>query len=85
MIDEGIRVGGEILDVSDHGKVGSRVASRAPWVYWIKDFHIQPLPEDKKLWVAIRTNGSGGADALDNIRIVARPLPVKPSTPAPAP
>jgi serine/threonine protein kinase len=82
--EEGIRVGGEIWKVSDSGKItGSRVAILSPRVYWIKDFPIEKLLEDHELWVAVRANGAGGADALDNFRIVARPLPMKATTPVP--
>jgi serine/threonine protein kinase len=80
--EEGIRVSGEIWNADDRGNVGSRLASVTPRVYWIKDFAIQQLINDHELWVALRANGSGGADALDNFRIAARPLPTKPATPS---
>jgi hypothetical protein len=79
--DEGIRVLGEISKASAQGEVGSQVASLSPRVFWIKDFVIQQLIDDHELWVAIRANGAGGADAIDNLRIAARSLPPKPATP----
>ena len=81
--EEGIRVTGEILNVTDDGRIGSSVGTFSPWVYWIKDFPIQHLLEDHELWVALRANGAGGASAIDNLRIAARPLPQKATTPAP--
>jgi serine/threonine protein kinase len=83
--DEGIRVTGEVRTASDEGKIGSQVAFYPPRIYWVKDYPLAEILDDHQLWVAMRANGSAGVDALDNFRIVARPLPVKPSASPPAP
>ncbi|WP_157447694.1 serine/threonine-protein kinase [Chthoniobacter flavus] len=83
--EEGIRVTGEVRNANERGKVGSPVGSFAPVIYWIKDFPLADFLADDELWAAVRANGAGGVDALDNLRIVARPRSVKASTPAPDP
>jgi hypothetical protein len=81
--NEGIRVSGEVRHASDRGKVGSLVGDFPPKIFWVKDFPLEDFLTDHDLWVAVRANGSGGVDAVDNLQIVARPLPAKPATPAP--
>ena len=75
--EEAIRVTGEVRNVSDRGKVGSQVGYFPPINYWVKDFPLADFLDAHEVWVAVRANGSGGVDALDDFRIVARPLPVK--------
>jgi serine/threonine protein kinase len=79
--EEAIRVTGEVRNASDRGKVGWQVADFPPINYWVKDFPLEDILADHELWVAMRVNGAGGVDAVDNFQVVARPLPVK----APAP
>ena len=83
--EEAIRVTGEVRKASDRGQIGSQVGYYPPVNYWVKDFPLKDLLANHELWVALRANGAGGVDAVDNLRIVARPLPVKISTPAPDP
>jgi hypothetical protein len=81
--EEGIRVTGEVRKANDRGKIGAQLGFFPPVIYWVKDFPLSDLLQAHELWVAVRANGAGGVDAVDNFQIVARPLPVKDSKSSP--
>jgi predicted Ser/Thr protein kinase len=72
-----ICVTGEVSMVSDSGVVGNPVGYFPATNFWVGDFHFAEIAEDHAVWVAMRANGAGGTEALDNLRIAARPLPLK--------
>jgi len=80
--DEAIRVTGEVRNVSDRGKVGSKVGYFPPINYWVKDFPLADFLAAHEVWAALRANGAGGAAAVDNFQIVSRSLR-HPITPPP--
>jgi len=75
--DKTLRVTGEVSPVSDAGEVDSPVGFFPLHNFWVGDFHFAEIVGGHKVWVALRANGDGGAEALDNFQIVARPLPDK--------
>jgi|GEM_PF-5923335 len=77
--DQSIRVMGEVSHVSDTGVIGAQVGYFPATNYWNGDFQFAEILDSHEVWVAVRGNGAGGADALDNLQMVARPAPVKAS------
>jgi hypothetical protein len=73
-----IRATGEVSTVSDSGAVGKPVGYFPATNFWVGDFHFAEIAESHRVWAAMRANGAGGTEALDDFRVVARPRPAKP-------
>jgi len=72
-----IRGTGEVSAVSDSGVVGNPVGYFPPTNFWVGDFPFAEIVEGQRVWAAVRANGAGGTEALDNFRVVARARPAK--------
>jgi serine/threonine protein kinase len=67
-----IRATAALANASEEGKVGRLVGYFGPSNFGLPGFHVGDIMDAPQVWPAVRANGAGGAEALDNFEAVAR-------------
>lgn len=78
--DQTIRVSGNVCEMDRHGNAGPKIGFFLPRNFGEPIFPVQEILSDHDVWVALRAHGPGGAALLDDLQILARPLPAAPPT-----
>lgn len=73
--DQTIRVSGDICEMDRDGNVGPKMGFFLPRHFAEPIFPVKEMLDDRDVWVALRAHGPGGAALLDDLEILARPLP----------
>lgn len=74
---ETVRVTGEVCEILRNGDDGKVIAHFQQRDFGEPIFPVKEILTDNEVWVALRANGPGGAALVDDLQIMARPLPVK--------
>jgi len=66
-----VRVTGVLSNMTETGADGSVIGYFGPNNFSLPGFHVGEIADAHEVWVALRANGAGGAEALDGFQIVA--------------
>jgi len=80
-----VRVTGVLSNVTDTGAIGTVAGYFGPNNFSLPGFHVGEIADSHEVWVALRANGAGGAEALDDLQIVANSGPAASETAAAKP
>jgi serine/threonine protein kinase len=76
--EQTIRVSGDVCEMDRNGNACPKIAFFLPRNFGEPIFPVQEILSDQDVWVALRAHGPGGAALLDDLQILARPLPPAP-------
>jgi tRNA A-37 threonylcarbamoyl transferase component Bud32 len=73
--EQKVWVSGDVCEMDRHGNDGPKLGFFLPRHFAEPVFPVRELLNDRDVWVALRAHGPGGAALLDDLQILARPLP----------
>lgn len=73
--EQTIRVNGDVCEMDRDGNAGPKIGYFLPRNFAEPIFPVKEILDDHDVWVALRAHGPGGAALLDDLQILARPLP----------
>ncbi|OYW75583.1 MAG: hypothetical protein B7Z37_12745 [Verrucomicrobia bacterium 12-59-8] len=73
--EQTIRVNGDVCEMDRDGNAGPKIGFFLPRNFAEPIFPVKEILDDHDVWVALRAHGPGGAALLDDLQILACPLP----------
>lgn len=73
--EQTIRVSGDVCEMDRDGNPGPKMGFFLPRDFAEPIFPVKEILDDHNVWIALRAHGPGGASLLDDLQILARPLP----------
>jgi hypothetical protein len=68
---ENVRATAVLSNATETGEIGSAVGFFGPTNFGLPGFKVKEIAGASQVWAALRANGAGGVDALDDFQIVA--------------